>query len=65
MKTSEVLYENLYARIKRIKKEVESAEDCLANRDFLQCAERLQQAGSETNFDQLHLHIMDSISENA
>jgi len=62
VKTEEVLYEDLYARIARMKKEIESAEDCLADRDFLQCAARLQHAGSETKFDNLHLNIMDSMS---
>ena len=62
MKTTEVLYEDLYARIIRMKKEIESAEGCLADRDFLQCAVRLQQAGGETAFDNLHLNIMDSMS---
>jgi hypothetical protein len=62
MKATEVLYEDLYARIGRMKKEIESAEGCLADRDFLQCAVRLQQAGSDANFDNLHLNIMDSMS---
>ena len=62
METTEVLYEDLHSRICRMKKEIESAESCLADRDFLQCAVRLQQAGSETAFDNLHLNIMDSMS---
>jgi hypothetical protein len=62
MKTTEVLYEDLYARIGRMKKEIESAEGCLTNRDFLQCAVRMQSAGDEARFDNLHLNIMDSMS---
>lgn len=62
MKTTEVLYEDLNARIARMKKEIEGAEECLADRDYLQCAVRLQQAGSEANFDTLHMNIMDSMS---
>ena len=62
MKTTEVLYEDLRSRICRMKKEIESAEDCLADRDFLQCAVRLQEAGSAVAFDNLHLNIMDSMS---
>ncbi|KXJ57853.1 MAG: hypothetical protein AXW15_00030 [Neptuniibacter sp. Phe_28] len=62
MKTTEVLYEDLLGRIGRMKKEIESAEGCLVDRDYLQCAVRLQQAGSEAAFDNLHLNIMDSMS---
>ena len=63
MKISEVLYEDLIARIKRIRKEIDSAEGCLIeDQDYLQCAVRLQQAGSDTEFDNLHLNIMDSMS---
>lgn len=63
MNTKEVLYEDLYARIARVKKEIKSAEECLLDGDFLRCAARLQQAGSETSFDTLHLNIMDSMSD--
>lgn len=62
MKTTEVLYEDLHSRISRMKKEIESAEDCLAERDYFQCAIRLQEAGSAAEFDNLHLNIMDSMS---
>ena len=62
MKTTEVLYDDLGARINRMRVELTSAENCLIDRDYLQCAVRLQQAGSEAVFDNLHLNIMDSMS---
>ena len=65
MKTTEVIYEDLNARISRMKESISSAESCLSERDFLQCAVRLQDAGSEAGFDNLHLNIMDSMGKNS
>lgn len=63
MKTTEVLYEDLLGRIGRMKKEIESAEGCLADCDYLQCAVRLQQVGSEAAFDNLHCNKCGKVDE--
>jgi len=62
MKAEDILYKDLLERIEKVKEEIKSAEGCLNDLNFLQCAVRLQKAGKETNFDTLHLNIMDSMS---
>jgi len=59
---SNIIYDELDARIGRIKREIDSASDCLANRDYMQCAVRLQSLSSEAQFDEITMRIMDSTS---
>lgn len=64
MSTEAVLYHDLTGRIKQMRQAVDAAESCLvSDRDYLQCAVRLQDAAAIATFDQLLLLVMDSISE--
>jgi hypothetical protein len=64
MKTTEILYDDLTSRIAGMQKDLDSASSCLIeSRDYLQCAVRLQDAAQKAKFEQIYLHIMDSMSE--
>ncbi len=64
MKTSEVIFEALNERIMLMKDQISSAETLLVNRDYLQCAVRLQCAAKEAEFDNLLMSVFDSMSAN-
>ena len=62
MKTEKILEDDLSARIERMQASIWSANACLDDNDFLQCAVRLQDAAKEAQFDDLIMNIYDSMS---
>ena len=62
MITSEYLDNELKNRIEDAQTMLKSAEQCLKNSDYLQCAVRLQELKKIGAFTQLEIDIMDAES---
>ena len=59
---AEHVYEELHARIARMKKEIDVAESFLSRRDFAQCALSLHEAGNESVIDSSYLNLINVLS---
>ncbi|WP_461521578.1 hypothetical protein [Porticoccus sp.] len=62
MTTQEVCRDYLDGQIKSMEALIRSAEECLDDGDFLQCAVRMEEASSKARFDNLLMAVFDSMS---
>jgi hypothetical protein len=62
MKTEDVVRQELQSRISQAEMCLESAKDCLKEKDYLQCAVRLQMAAEQGQFSELLMNVFDSLA---
>jgi hypothetical protein len=62
MKTEEIVRQELQGRINQVHMLLASAKDCLTEKDYLQCAVRLQMAAGQGEFSELLMNVFDSLT---
>ena len=63
MKTNDLCKEELQKRIDAMLELLKAAQDCLDEKDYLQCAARLQLAAENGVFSEFQMSVFDSMSK--
>lgn len=62
LKLKELLREELNSRIEAMRLELNSAESCLSEDDFIRCARSLEAAAVRGSFDNMFLGVLETMS---
>ena len=64
-RTQKVCHDSLSDKIAKCRLILQTAENCLKDNDYLQCAAHLEEVGKEIHFDEFVMNIFDAMGVTA